>query len=390
MRILFTFAGGNGHLQPLVPIARTAMALGHMVAFVGRPLMVPKVEALGFVAFAAGSDVGLTPKRLPLAKIDLEREIRSVGVGFGRRIARERAADLLPLYAYWRPDLLVCEELDFGAMLVAERLGLPYATLLVIAAGSLVRRGAVAGPLNEVRAEHGLPPDPDLGMLSRYLVLAPFPPNFRDPDFPLPATAYSVRLLSANEAPAGAVLPWFTNLDATPVVYFTLGTIFNVESGDLFQRVLTGLRDLPIHLIVTVGNDIDPAEFGLQPANVHVERYVPQLELLPYCRLVVSHGGSGSVIGALAHGLPMVLIPMGADQPLNAARCETLGVARLLDAQEATPQAVREAVTRVLEDPSYRWAAESLRAEIAALPGVEYAVGLLEGLVTQKRSGASP
>lgn len=77
---------------------------------------------------------------------------------------------------------------------------------------------------------------------------------------------------------------WLTRLDSAPTVYATLGTIYNMESGDIFQRVLAGLRSLPLNLIVTVGRDIDPAEFGPQPANVHIERYAQAL-LLPYCDL---------------------------------------------------------------------------------------------------------
>jgi MGT family glycosyltransferase len=129
-----------------------------------------------------------------------------------------------------------------------------------------------------------------------------------------------------------------------------------------------------------VGRHLDPAEFGPQPANVHIERYIPQALILPHCDAVVSHGGSGSVIGALAHGLPMVLIPMGADQPVNAARCAELGVGRVLDAMTATPQDVRDAVSTVLVDPTYRQAAERMRDEIAALPGPAHAVKLLEQL----------
>lgn len=386
MRMLFTFAGGNGHLEPLIPIARAAEGAGHTVAFAGRPWMIPAVEALGFPAFASGSDVGLAPQRLPLAPVDVERDMRAVGDGFGRRIARERAAAILPLCTDWQPDLLVCEELDFGSMVIAEQLGLPYATVLVIAAGSFVRPDFVAALLNEVRTEHGLPPDPDLAMVSRYLVLSPFPLSYRDPAFPLPATAHLLRFLTRDAARNDIAPPWIAHLDSAPTVYFTLGTIYNMESGDLFHRVLTGVRDLPVNLVVTVGRDLDPEEFGPQPANVHIERYVPQAGLLPHCRLVISHGGSGSVIGALAHGLPMVVIPMGADQPLNAARCEMLGVAHVLDAVAATPHMVREAVSRVLQDSIYRQTAERIRDEIAALPGPELAIMLLERLATEKRS----
>ncbi len=383
-RILFTFAGGNGHLEPLIPLARAAEAGRHSVAFAARPWMVPQVHAAGFPAFVAGSDLGLTPKRLPLAEADLDQDMRDVGSGFGRRVARERAADILSLCTDWRPDLLVCEEFDFGAMVIAERLGLPYATVLVSATGAFVRPELVAGPLDEVRAEHGLPRDPSLDMLSRYLVLTPFPRSLRDPGFPLPATAHHMRLASLDVATSEAGPPWLTHHGDVPTVYFSLGTVYNMESGDLFQRVLAGLRDLPIGLIVTVGRDLDPDELGRQPANVHVERFMPQAALLPHCDLVVSHAGSGSVLGALAHGLPMVLLPMGADQPLNAARCQALGVAAVLDAMSATPEMVRATVSRVLANAGSRMAAERIRDEIAALPGPDHAVTLLERLAAER------
>ena len=112
---------------------------------------------------------------------------------------------------------------------------------------------------------------------------------------------------------------------------------------------------------------------------------IAQARVLPHCDAVISHGGSGSVIGALAHGVPMVLIPMGADQPLNGARCAALGVARVLDAVAATPEQVRETVAAVLADPNYRQAAQRLRDEIATLPTPESVVPLLERLASEKR-----
>ncbi|HEU4324864.1 MAG TPA: glycosyltransferase [Roseiflexaceae bacterium] len=382
MRLLFTFTGGSGHFEPLVPIARAAVAAGHSVAFAGQAVMVPAVEAAGFTAFATGGATFMsTPKRLPLLKLDMEREERDLREGFAGRVAPERAQAVLELCADWRPDLLVCEEIDFGPMIAAERLGLPHATVQVIAAGSLVRPDVVAAPLDALRAAHGLPPDPGLAMPGRYLFLSPFPPSYRDPAFPLPPGARVLRPAARAEA-TPPVRPWTPALPDAPTIYFTLGTVFNVESGDLFERALAGLRQLPLNVIVTVGRELDPAVFGPQPAHIQIARYIPQAALLPHCAAVVSHGGSGSVMGTLAHGLPMVLLPMGADQPLNAARCAALGVARVLDALEATPADVRDAVAAVLADPRPRRAAERLRDEIAALPGPESAVPLLERLAT--------
>lgn len=379
MRVLFTFAGGNGHFDPLAPLATAAQAAGHLVAVTGRPRMAGTVEAAGFTFVATGADRG-PPKPLPMRQLDPEREDRDLRDGFAGWLARNRRMALLALCAEWRPDLLVCDETDFGAMIVAERLGLPYATVVVIAAGSFVRPGLIAEPLDRLRAEHDLPPDPDLRMLSRYLVLSPVPPSFRDPAFPLPATAHGLRSFGPGPAENETVSPWATGAQGAPTVYATLGTVFNMESGDLFARMLAGLCDLPLTLLVTVGQETDPAEFGPQPGNVHIERYLPQSSVLPHCSLVVSHGGSGSVIGALAHGLPLVVAPMGADQPMNAARCEALGVARVLDALAATPESIAQAVSGVLADPGYRQAAERVRDEYAALPGPAHAVTLLERL----------
>jgi len=382
LRILFTFSGGTGHLNPLVPIARAAQAAGHVVAVTGQPSMVATIEATGLPAIPTGTGFGDPTTRIALKELDADREDQDLRDGFANRMARDRAVPLLELCAGWRPHVLVCDETDFGGMVAAERLGLPYATVVVLAAGSLVRPALLAETLDQVRAEHGLPADPQLAMLSRYLVLSPFPPSFRDPAFPLPATAHSIRPQARRRDQAPG---WMSRLTGAPVVYFTLGTVFNLESGDLFERVLAGLRTLPVNLVATVGRQIDPAELGPQPPNVHIEQYVPQEALLPYCDAVVSHGGSGSVIGALTHGVPMVLAPMGADQPHNAARCEQLGVARVLDALRATPEDARAAVSTVLADRGYRRAAERLRDEIAALPGPARAVGLLERLAAEKR-----
>jgi UDP:flavonoid glycosyltransferase YjiC (YdhE family) len=383
VRFLFAFAGNSGHFHPLVPIANAAQAAGHTVAVAGRPLMVPAIEAAGFTAFASGTDAGGTPIRAPLRRLDPAREDRDFRDGFARRIARERAADVLALSTAWRPDVLVCDDADFGTLIAAERLGLPYATVLSAAAGSFPRPGLIAEPLAELRAEHGLSPDPELEMLRRYLVLSPVPPSFRDPAYPLPATGHPLRP-SVLDAPRPTAT-WTPTGPAGQVVYVTLGTVFNTESGDLFARVLAGLRDLPLTVVLTVGPAIDPAEFGRQPANVHIAQYIPQALVLPHCAAVASHGGSSSVLATLAYGLPSVLLPLGADQPDNAAQCLRLGVARVLDAVDATAAMVRDAVSAVLSEPGYRRAALRVREEAVALPGPAHAVVLLERLAAGKR-----
>ena len=145
-----------------------------------------------------------------------------------------------------------------------------------------------------------------------------------------------------------------------------------------------GLKDLPIKVIVTVGNEIDLAELGPFPKNIRVEQYIHQEFILPYCSLVISHGGSGSVLGAMSYGKPMVLIPIGADQPHNAARCETLGTAKVLDPIKVTSQSISSVVMEVLTEPFYRNNVEHLRDEISNLPGINSALELIEQLALKK------
>ena len=393
MRVLLTFTGGGGHLEPLVPVAAALRAAGHEVAFAAPSTMTGEVERRGYTAFAAGGSEGVASAPVPLRAPSDEREDRVLREVFAGSSARERAVGVFAVGKAWRPDVLVREELDFGGAVAAERLGLPCATMLVNAAGSFVRRELVAEPLAALRAEHGLPADPlealraehglpadpslraDQGLpaepspawLHGALVLSPFPPSLRDPAFPLPPGAVSVRLRTA--APP----------EGDGAVYLTLGTIFGPESGDLLARALAGLAELGREVIATVGRHLDPAALGPVPAHVRVERYVDQWLVLPRCAAVVSHAGSGTVLGALAHGLPSVLLPLGADQLHNARRCAAAGVGRVLDPVGASPADIRRAVEVVLRESA---AAERMRDELNALPGVDHAVGRLERLAS--------
>jgi MGT family glycosyltransferase len=162
------------------------------------------------------------------------------------------------------------------------------------------------------------------------------------------------------------------------LAYLTLGTIFHTAPG-VFEACLAGLRDLPLDVVVTVGRDGDPERLGPQPPSVLVERYVPQALLLPRCRLVISHGGAGTLLGAFAYGLPQLIVPQAADQFVNAAAAEAAGAAITLLPGTVTPEAVHAAVRRLLDEPGFAAAARRVRAEIEGAPGVDEVAATLTG-----------
>lgn len=384
MRFLFTTIPLAGHLGPLLPFAGACTAAGHEAAFALAASSVPIVERAGFPAFPAGFDShGRTPREL-FPGVPPARLWQEVLVPI---YAGVMAPNLLTIAQEWRPDVIVREAMEYGGCLAAEVLGLPHAVVRSATPPSVYsERHQVAEPLAHLRYLNGLPPDPDVAMPFRYLYLAAEPPGFRLPGDEDAPTIHRLCSVAADVTGDEGLPEWVTHLPDRPTVYATLGTTVSRHVGRaLFPILLEALRDEPINLVLTVGRDNDPTAFGSQPGHVHIARYIPQSLLLPHCDMVVNQGGFSTVTGALAAGLPMVVIPFGADQPDNAARCEALGVSTTIRAEERTAEVIRAAVRDVLASPSYRTNAERVRDEMAALPGPAHAVALLERLAVERR-----
>jgi len=169
---------------------------------------------------------------------------------------------------------------------------------------------------------------------------------------------------------------------ARPRVYLTLGTV-SFGAVDVLQRAITEIAALDLDVLVAVGPDGDPAAFRPVAANVHIERFVAQAQVLALVDLVVHHGGYGTVLGALAAGLPQLILPQGADQFHNARSLVTFGAARALLADDQVPGAIGDAVAALLAiDAPERAVIAGLRDEIAALPAPADVVPELDRLVT--------
>jgi MGT family glycosyltransferase len=149
--------------------------------------------------------------------------------------------------------------------------------------------------------------------------------------------------------------------------------------------MLDAIQDLPISIAITTGPGTDPALLGPRPANVAAASFVPQALLLPLASAVVSHTGSGTMLGALATGLPQVCLPRGADQFANAERVHAIGAGIRLLPDDVTPDRLRAAVSSVLDDPAYARAATAMKSEIAAMPSAADVLDDLVGLAHSAR-----
>ena len=201
----------------------------------------------------------------------------------------------------------------------------------------------------------------------------------------LPAFVRRYRVPTPRSAgpPAG----WWKD-SAAPLVPVSFGTVVPTDGHfpGLYRQVIDALAGVSARVLVTVGRHADPAELGALPPNVHVERWVAQASVMPHAAAMVAHGGAGTTLAALAAGVPLVLLPLSADQPINARRVAELGAGLTLDGGAAGVGRLAEAVARVLQEPGYREAARRIAAEVATLPSVEEAAADLTAIAQLQRA----
>jgi MGT family glycosyltransferase len=447
MRFLLTCIPGLGHFNPLLPLARSLRNAGHDVAVATAPAFADVVMAAGFEIIAAGLD---WDERRLLDTVPELRAVSKMNRGewmmkhiFLDRSPRRMIADLRTIVPQWQPDMIVSGSFEYGGPLAAERAGLPYATAnYTVRWNRWVRKHALGRPIARLRAETGLPADPDMNAFERYLDLCFAPPSWTferallrprlkrlvrakvlSADLPPRQWLAGVRALllqriflrhmvthpeqgvigpktyfigEGKPPPRSAPPPWLRDLPYNRTAFFSLGTVLGGEHPEMFDKVIAAFKDQPINLVVTFGKMGDPSRFVPQPANVRILPFLAHGELrtlLPHVDLCINHAGYGSVMDALLYGIPLVLLPLTSDGPMNTQMCLSTGVTPELPSpawgispkglpvvrpEKLTPFILRQAVIQALEDPTYRAAARRMQAELAARPGPQEGVALLE------------
>jgi MGT family glycosyltransferase len=394
MKILVAGWDSGGGVEAVQTVVRRAVARGHQVRVLGTEGLRSRFEAAGadFRPYRYAPDNDTRS-----AATDLVREWEArTPLGMFARVrdrvmfgpAREFCRDVLEELDREPADLVAVDTLIPSALSGAEAAGCPSVLLMhgpymmprpdapppgtgfMPAHGPLGRwRDRTAASLmnrvfrtalpafNQARAELGLAPVRDLADVinaaSRVLVCTS--PSF---DFAAATVPGYVRYVGP-QLDDGA-----TGDGGPPLVLVSLSSTVMGHEQELLQRAADALGRLPVRGLVTTGPAVNPAAIR-GPANVSVRRWVRHADVLPSCSAVLTHGGHGTVIKALTAGVPLVVAPLGRDQPDNAARVVHAGAGLRLSKKAGVP-ALRDAIGRVLDEPRYRVAARRVAASLAA------------------------
>jgi glycosyltransferase, MGT family len=432
-KFLFTVWPYPGHIHPNVAIAHALCARGHEAAFYTGGSIAASLEREGFRCFpfeqvdeARAEKIVLTLDELSL-EWRKARHRKNLLCEWLLGTVEAQVQDLSRVLRAWRPDVIVCDPAMWGPLLVVQETArIPLAIMSYVAACMLpgpegpilglplpraegqiahfgrrvlrsvgsavaanVRRGAEA-----VRARHGLPPirtsvTAFAGQMPLYIV--PSTPGFDRRRRDLPPSVHYVGPCQWDKPGEETAPAWLEQMPGDrPLVYVTEGTMHS-KPAVLLRAALQGLATLPVRVIATTGRHRDPQklELGVIPPNARVERWVPHSDLLPLVDVVVTTGGTGTVLSTLSAGVPLVIVPMAWDQPENGWRVAEAGAGIRLSPKQCTPEGIREAVDRVLRDDAFRQNAKQMGAEFKRYGGAGQAADLLEDLAMHRGNASS-
>lgn len=371
MRVLAACSlGGAGHLQPMLPLLAAARRRGAQILVVGPPALREMVETTGY-RFEAGGEppeelVAPLRERLPVAP-PAEASVLGNRELFARLAADAMLPAMVRICNNWEPDVVVRDPCEYASAVVAAQEGIPAAQVAISFAEAEAGSIAAAAPALE---EHHTG-------LTDAIWASPYLTRFPGSLDPSPFT----RTLRFHEprAEAGSPSVWLNGRDI-PHVYMSFGTVLGHMSiaAGVYRAAVAAVRDLDVSVLLTVGRRFDPVELGPVPAHVRVTAWVDQADVLNGADLVVCHGGSGTVFGALAAGVPVVIAPVFADQFENGRRIAQAGAGVTLDetgvngprraiGEQDAPR-ITQAIATVLGAGSYVEGASRIAAEMAANP----------------------
>ena len=378
-RVLLVTWDGAGNLPPERSLLRALVARGHTVRVLAHPSVREAIERDGaeFLPVRGArhydSREGMPPEE--------EMPFVIEHIWFAEAFGSELSAAVERL----RPDLLLIDACLVYALLAARHSGLPTAVLchspyqLLIGpfapvfAANLAKADAYVTPLGmaPVRSHQAL-------MESAPLVLVASYRAFDDVEGVAPNVAHVGPLRDPDHVGAA----WKRQSPDRPLVLVGLSTS-QQHQGPLLQRLCDALGGLAVEALVTTGPSVSPEALRVGE-NTTVRQFVAHDQVLPSASLLVTHAGHGTIMAGATYGVPMLCLPMGRDQPMNAERVAHLGLGAVLD-PEAPVDALGRAIAATLADAHVARRAKDFARSLAGHPGLPQAIGLIEQLIPHRR-----
>ncbi|MFC9553326.1 glycosyltransferase [Rhodococcus sp. NPDC056960] len=373
-RILFVTWDGGGNVPPALGIAAEARNRGHQVRFLGHAQQREKIERHGFrfTPYAHARPWQATTRHPGIAGVYQSLAVfTDTGPGI----------DLLDTVAREPVDVVVVDCLLYGVLQAADAAHLTRVTL-VHTYYEFMYRAVTRGTTPVMARLKGQRPlrlwaSSDLALVTTEKDLDPASRRG------LPA---SVHYTGVVRHPMPSTLTPVSERD--PLILVSLSSLNFDGQQRALQNILEAVAGLPAHTVVTTGPSVDPASFTAGP-NSEVHGYVPHEQILPTATLVVGHGGHDTTMRALAHDLPLVILPIHPtlDQKMIGRSLEQYGVARCLR-KTASPERIRSAVRDLLVPGPHRVAAATLGARIRDHDGAVHAADLIDRLpIPERRRG---
>lgn len=412
-RIILTTIGSLGDLHPQIALAVELRQRGHHVVFATMKEYGAIIEPLGFEFYPMRPDGTLINNPEEIAKMtDLKTGSEYVVRKWLLPNLRDTYTDLLD--SAKDADFIIAGDIVYAAPLVADKLGIPWASLALAPVAFfsaydpsviplfpfLAKLRGLGTPLNKViiqllkavtkswtepihqlRKELGLPQidyNPLVDKSSSCLVLAMFSSILAKPqpdwDKNTVVTGFTFYEGDLNEGKINSELQKFLDMGEPPIV-FTLGSAAVMVPGTFYQESVRAVAQLNRRAVLLIGKNTPPDRL---PKNIIAIDYVPYSQIFPHACAIVHQGGIGTTAQALRAGRPTLIMPYSYDQPDNAARVKRLGTSRTIDRKDYTAARVAKELQALLENPNYATKAAEIGRIIQMENGVSIACNAIE------------
>ncbi|RKT85376.1 glycosyltransferase, MGT family [Saccharopolyspora antimicrobica] len=370
----------HGHINPTLALVAELVNRGHHVSYAVTDPLADLVAEAGATPVRYTSTLPGSPTATRQEWPEEEVEARLMFLEETKTVVPQ----LEQAYAADRPDLVVYDLPDFLAL--AEKWGVPELQLCpthvytpglesVLDMTPTPEKIAVQEAYDEYFAEQGLTlREKDFMHPRRCIVTLPRSFQYFG-DQAADAYTFVGPMLTERAFQGDWQAP-----DDRPVLVISLGSAYN-DRLDFYRTCLRAFADLDWHVVLSVGKSVDPAELGEIPANFEVHQWIPQVRMLSQASAFITHAGMGGTMEGLHHGVPLIAVPQAADQFMNAARIEELGLGVQLDGATATPEQLRAALEKVTSDEEIRNRLADVRREIKEAGGLARAVEIVEALL---------